>query len=252
MTTQFRPSAPEAAEAPLKPIPGDRRRPKWREFRRSYPGILATMSVALVTMLGADAFILYKRAQYNREIERLRAGMTEAERRRTDVLVSSDEKKLQVMIELIRRQATVDKELNLAVSIDSGHMYLQREGAQLRAMRVHAGPEKVVGAPPDTVHMVVPRGARTVERILGADNGWQVPKWVYTDRGLPVPDDRTVKGALGPVAILLNGGTVIYSMPTAGPLNDSSYVLPGSVRASTSDMRAIAPNLKAGMSVYFY
>ena len=210
------------------------------------------MSVALFTMLAIDGFLLYKRVQYDREIDRLRAGMTEAERRRTDVLVSSDEKKLQVMIELIRRQATVDKELNLAVSIDSGTMYLQREGAQLRQMRVHAGPEKVVGVAPDTVHMVVPRGARTVERILDGSAGWQVPKWVYSDRGLPVPQDRTVKGALGPVAILLNGGTVIYSMPTAGPLNDSSYVLPGSFRATSADMRAIAPNLKAGMSVYFY
>jgi hypothetical protein len=252
MTTQFTPSTPVPAETLPQTIPGDRRRPKWREFRRSYPGILATMSVALITMLGADAFLLYKRTQYNREIERLRAGMTAAERRRTDVLVSSDEKKLQVMIELIRRQSNVDKELNLAVSIDSGHMYLQREGAQLRAMRVQAGPEKVVGVPPDTVHMVVPRGARTVERILGADDGWRVPRWVYTDRGLAMPQERTVKGALGPVAILLNGGSVIYSMPTAGPLNDSSYVLPGSVRASTSDLRAIAPNLKPGMSVYFY
>jgi hypothetical protein len=45
---------------------------------------------------------------------------------------------------------------------------------------------------------------------------------------------------------------VIYSVPVAGPLNDSSYVLPGSIRASAADLEAIAPNLSVGMAVYFY
>jgi hypothetical protein len=61
-----------------------------------------------------------------------------------------------------------------------------------------------------------------------------------------------VKGALGPVAIVLNGGTVLYAMPSAGPLNDSSYVLPGSVRLKAEDLKAIRPNLDVGMRVYFY
>ena len=39
------------------------------------------------------------------------------------------------------------------------------------------------------------------------------PKWVYTDRDLPVESSRTIKGALGPIAILLSGGTVIYAIP---------------------------------------
>jgi hypothetical protein len=51
---------------------------------------------------------------------------------------------------------------------------------------------------------------------------------------------------------VLDGGTVIYSVPVVGPLNDSSYVLPGSVRASAADLEAIAPNLSVGMAVYFY
>ena len=54
------------------------------------------------------------------------------------------------------------------------------------------------------------------------------------------------------MAILLNGGTVLYAMPSAGPLNDSSYVLPGSVRLRAEDLRAIKPNLETGMRVYFY
>ncbi len=230
----------------------ERRREGWREFRHAYPGILATMSVALLVMLVASGLLLYKRITYQREIERLRAGMTDVERKRTDMLMESTENRFQVMVELIRRQALGDKELHLAVAVDSGIMRLQREGALLRDMRVVFGPEKVVGAAPDTVHMAIPRGTRTVEKIIDGNDGWEVPRWVYEDRGLAVPEDRTVKGALGPAAILLNGGTVLYSMPSAGPMKDSSYVLPGSVRVRAEDLRAIKPNLKTGMRVYFY
>ena len=233
------------------PFP-DRRRARWSEFRHAYPGILATMSVALLLMIGVSGWLLYKRIDYQREIDRLRSGMTDAERRRTDMMMSSTKNRFQVMLELIRRQALGDKELHLAVTVDSSIMRLQREGALLRDMPISVGPEKVVGTPPDTVHMAIPRGTRTVEKIIDATDGWEVPRWVYDDRGLAVPEDRTVKGALGPVAIVLNGGTVLYAMPSAGPLNDSSYVLPGSVRLRADDLRAIRKNVDVGMRVYFY
>jgi len=210
------------------------------------------MALAVAALLAIDGYLVSKRLRYQREITRLRADMTDAERRRTDALVEAEGSRFRIMVELIRRQASVDKELNLAVSVDSATMHLQREGAVLRDMPIDVGPERAVGTPPDTVRMVVPRGARTVERILGGEAGWSIPEWVYVDRGLPVPQERTVKGALGPVAVLLNGGTVIYSPPTTGPLNDTSYVLPGSIRATATDLRAIAPNLKPGMAVYFY
>lgn len=210
------------------------------------------MALSAAALLAIDGYLVQKRVRYQNEIERLRAGMTEAERKRTDALVEAEGSRFRITVELIRRQASVDKELNLAVSIDSASMHLQREGAVLRDMPIDVGAERAVGSPPDTVRMVVPRGARTIEKILNADAGWSVPEWVYVDRGLPVPKERTVKGALGPVAVLLNGGTVIYSPPTTGPLNDTAYVLPGSVRASAADLRAIAPNLKPGMAVYFY
>jgi hypothetical protein len=230
----------------------ERRRPGWREFRHSYPGILATMAVALLIFLAIDGWLIYKQQKYRSEVARLRAGMSDFERRQTDVLLASDENRLRIMVELIRRQAEGDKQLHLAISADSGIMYLQREGAKLREMETETGPERTVGTPPDTVRMAVPRGTRTVERILRASDAWEVPAWVYTDRGLAVPTQRSVKGALGPIAIVLNGGTVIYSFPDAGPLNDSSYVLPGGVRAKAADLRAVVPNLKPGMTVYFY
>jgi hypothetical protein len=45
---------------------------------------------------------------------------------------------------------------------------------------------------------------------------------------------------------------VIYSLHTVGPLNDSSYILPGSIRARAADLEAIAPNLGRGVVAYFY
>ena len=255
--------SPDAASTPrpanptndLSGVPGgvDRRRPgRWSEFRHAYPGILTTLTFALVAMLALDVWLITKHVRYRREVARLRSGMTTAEKRKADLLMESEENKFRVMIELIRRQARGDRELNLAIAVDSGIMYLAREGAVLRQMRVDLGPEKTVGTSPDTVRMTAPRGQRTVEKILGPNDAWEVPAWVYTDLGQPVPGNREIKGALGPGAVVLNGGTVIYARPSAGPLADSAYVMPGAVRASPTDLRAIAPNLKPGMPVYFY
>ena len=165
----------------------------------------------------------------------------------TDEILAQNENRLKVMVELFRRQAKVDPTLHLSVSLDSGVMYLQREGALLREMPITVGPERRVGTPPDTVHIAAPRGKRTVEQVLDETGVWEIPSWVYTDRGLP-PGETRMKGALGPAAVRLDGGTVIYSMPSVGPLNDSSYVLPGAIRVRASDLRAIAPNRNASIA----
>jgi hypothetical protein len=227
-------------------------RDRFLDFRLRHPGFLAAVVIVALGVIAIDGYLIYKRTTYRAEIQRLRAGMSEFEKRRADAVLASEEKQLQVMVQLLRRQARVDKEIHLAVSVDSAFMGLEREGAILRDMRVELGPEKTVGTSPDTVRMTVPRGTRSVQRLLGATDGWEVPRWVYEDRGLPVPNDRAVRGALGPAAIVLEGGTVIYSMPTRGPLNDSAYVMPGAVRAKAEDLRAVIPNLARGTKVYFF
>lgn len=243
----------QTRQDPTSPTPlKDRRRPGWQEFRRSYPGILVTMAIALFAFLAIDAWLIRKRVRYRGEIERLRAEMTGLERSRTDAILAREGNRLRIALELIRRQASIDKALHLSVTVDSGVMFLEREGAHLREMPIQIGPEKTVGVAPDTVRMVAPRGARTVERIIDEEGSWEVPAWVYADRGLQPSQERTIKGALGPAAIILSGGTVIYSMPSVGPLNDSAYVLPGGVRARAADLKAILPNLQNGMTVYFY
>lgn len=248
------------SDAPQSPPPEDaaalpaaeRRRSGWSEFRHSYPGLLATMSVALVALLAIDGWIVAKHRRYTAEVRRLRGSMTAFERQRTDQIVSQEENKLRVAIALMRRQAQLEPKLHLSVTLDSSAMYLEREGALLRAMPVEIGPERTVGIAPDTVRLAAPRGMRTIARILTDADNWDVPAWVYADRGIPIPANRTVRGALGAAAFLLDGGTVVYSRPASGPLSDSSYLLPGAVRARAEDLRAILPNLTAGVRVYFY
>ncbi|HXT47643.1 MAG TPA: hypothetical protein VN717_03330 [Gemmatimonadaceae bacterium] len=222
------------------------------EFRKRHPAFLAIVAVIIVGLLAVDGWVLYKRAAYAQEVARLRAGMSDFERRRSDAVTNTHEAQTAMMMELLRRQAKIDKEIHLAVDVDSGLMYLERDGALLRENAVEVAPEKRLGAGKDTVRMAAPRGTRSVERILGAGDAWEVPAWVYSDRGISRPAELPLVGALGPVAIVLNGGTVIYSLPTVGPLNDSAYVLPGSIRASAEDLRAVVPNLQRGTVVYFY
>ena len=228
----------------------DRRRAGWRDFRRSYPGFIFTMTLGVAALIAIDGWLIYKRYDYNREVQRLRASMSAAEREKTDLIISAEEDKLRIAVELARRQAQMDKRIHLSIPVDSGRIYLEREGAILREMAAQVGPERTVGTPPDTIRMAIPRGERTIVEVL-TNGSWNVPGWVYADRKLPGAGGN-LAGAIGPVALVLDGGTLIYSLPSSGPLADSTYVLPGSVRASEADLRAILENLSAGTKVYFY
>ena len=229
-----------------------RLRARWGRMRRTHPTLFFIVAFGFVALFTFDGWMIVRRRAYDREIARLRSSMTALELRRTDQIVSRDKDKLLLALELIRRPARLELALHLAISVDSGIMYLERDGALLRAMPVQIGPERRVGIPPDTVPLATPRGRRTIARVLSAADAWDTPVWVYVDRGIAVPTNRVERGALGPVAVILDGGTVIYSTPTTGALNDSGYVLPGAVRARAEDLRAIVSSLSAGMRVYFY
>jgi hypothetical protein len=210
------------------------------------------MALGLVSLLALDAWLVYKRVSYTRETARLRRSMSEVEKKRADTILAAAQGRMALQVELVRRRALGDPSLNLAVAVDEGKMFLQREGARLREMRVRVGPEATIGDPPDAIRLVPPRGQRTVLRAVGASHRWEVPAWVYAQRGQPAPAQRSVEGALGPAAILLDGGTVIYSQPLAGPLADDTYVMPGAVRAEAADLDALMENVVAGMPVFFY
>jgi hypothetical protein len=229
-----------------------RRRPRWAEFREAYPRIVTAMALGLLAVLALDAWVLYKRVSYRRETARLRRSMNEVEKKRADTILAAAEGRMALQVELVRRRALGDPSLNLAVAVDEGRMVLQREGAHLREMRVRVGPEATIGDPPGAIRLVPPRGQRTVLRAVGESYRWEVPAWVYSQRGLRVPAHRATEGALGPAALLLDGGTVIYSRPTTGPLADDAYVMPGAVRAEAADLDALMENVVPGMPVFFY
>ena len=225
---------------------------RWRELREAYPRIVAGMFLGIAVLLLADLVLAYKRVQYGRELARLRASMTETERRRVEAIAASEENRLAIAAELARRQALGDTELHLEVDTGNGLLCLERQGARLREMRVRLAREATVGTPPDAVLLVPPLGKRSVARVVDGSYSWAVPEWVYVDRGWPVPGDRRIPGALGPLAIFLDSGAVLYSRPAVGPLSDASYVLPGSVRAEAPDLEAIREDLQPGMAVYFH
>ena len=226
--------------------------PRWRELRAAYPRIVTGIVLGIAVLLLTDVVLAYKRVQYGRELMRMRASMTESESDRVDAIAASEENRLAIAVELARRQALGDADLHLAVDTENGLLYLERHGARLREMRVRLGREATVGAPPDAVLLAPPLGKRSVARVVDGSYLWEVPEWVYVDRGWSVPDDRRIPGALGPLAIFLDSGAVLYSRPAVGPLSDVSYVLPGSVRAEAPDFEAIRENLQPGMAVYFH
>ena len=219
----FRPkqeTGPETRRSPQREGEGDRRRGTWRDFRRAYPGFVFVLGLGLVAMIAVDFWLLAKRVKYNHDVSELRSHMTDAERQRTDAIVEAEQNKLRIAIELAKRQAKFDKKLHLNVSVDSARMYLTREGALLREMPVQFGPERGVSASDSAPPAAIPRGERTV-------------------------------AALSEGRITLDGGTSILSSPTS-LASDSTPIPPGSLRISLEDMKAIRPNLSAGMKVYFY
>jgi len=172
-------------------------------------------------MIAVDGWLLVKRVKYNQDVKSLRDHMSQAERQRSDLIVQSEQNKLRIAIELAKRQAKFDKKLHLNVSVDSSRMYLTREGAVLREMPVQFGPERSPSESSDSLPAAIPRGERTVAE-------------------------------LSDTKITLDGGAQILSSESAQLANDSTAIPPGSLRISIVDMKAIKPNLNAGMKVYFY
>ena len=210
------------------------------------------LALVLIGLIAVDAMLVIKRQRYTEETARLRADMTALERARADAILTAEADRTGLMLELARRQSIGDEDLHLAVSSESSFVALDRGGVRLRTMPARLGPERRVGVPPDTLWVAVPLGMRRVERQLAEADSAELPAWRWVDRGQPSPPSRSGVGFLGSGAILTSGGTVLYALPTTGPLADSSYVMPGAVRLAPADLEAIRANIKPGMRVYFY
>ncbi|MEP7343759.1 MAG: hypothetical protein ABI877_00770 [Gemmatimonadaceae bacterium] len=223
-----------------------------RAVRAQYPLAFFSVVALLTLLIVANAVVAVRLWSFRGDVARLRASMTASERNRADLSLRSEDNRAKVVAELVRRQARADRDLHLAIEVDSGRMFLERDGVALREIPVAVGRDRPAGSAPDTMPVVVTRGEQTVASLLGANDAWEVPAWVFTDRATSVPPDRHTKGALGRNAIILNSGTVIYALPKDGPLADSTYILPGSLLLRAEDLSAIAPNVVRGMTVYLY
>ena len=211
-----------------------------------------SLTLVLLATLVLDGALLQRQRRYVDETTRLRGDMTAIERQRTDAILTAEAEESGVMLELMRRQASVDNALHLSINTDSSTAVFERSGAELRRFTVQVGPARRVGIPPDTLQLSVPQGTRTIERLLSATDAFALPSWLWVDRGLPVPADRSGAGWTGPDAVVMSGGTLVYALPSAGPRADSTYVMPGALRASAADLAAIKANLTRGMKVYFF
>ncbi len=199
----------------------DRRREGWKAFREAYPTFLKIIALVFLVLVVGDMWLFHRRQAYGTEISSLRASMTDAERKKSDFVVQSERAQVRLALELAKRQAHFDPRLHLSIAVDSGVMYLERDGALLRVMRVALAPAEVPGfrtARGDTSAATLPRGQRTVQQIIDGDSP----------------------------ALVLNGDARIY----AGA--DTDAVAAGNVRVAAADLRAILPNVSAGMAVYFY
>jgi hypothetical protein len=240
------------------PWPGDqprqRRRGRWGEFRDAYPRIVTGAALGILVFLMVDVALAVTAWRFSRQTAAAQRAMTGLERQRADALLEAKQDRAALVAALIAQQSIQDHGLNLSVAVDEGTMDLQREGAQLRRMKVALGPEATVGAEADGVRLVPPRGKRQLVRVVDDAFVWSVPRWVFTHRGLPVPGapERAVRGGLGPLALILDDGTLIYSLPAAGPLSERGYVMPGTLRAEWPDLQAIRDSLTPGLPVYFH
>jgi hypothetical protein len=191
-----------------------------RVLALAYPWTTRLLWSVAALILAGDAWLVTKRVSYVRETLRLREGMSAVERARIDAALASDSNRLQVMIELARRQARGDAGLHLSVAVDSGVLYLEQEGAMLRTTHVEIGGDVWVRTGRrDSLRITAPRGTRTIDRL----------------------EDDT--------AVVLSGGTIIYARSSSGTV---TAVRPGSVRLEPADFQVLRPNLKAGQRVYFY
>lgn len=219
---------------------------------RTHRGLVVALALLTAGFVVADGMLLWRWRALRLETAQLTHDVNNTGGKTASAELAAQQARFKLTMDRIRADARADKGLHLSVVVDSGVALLERDGIALRTLSVVIGPESLVGTLPDTQRLAVPRGVRTVERVIPKGAVWDVPAWVFPDRGLPEPGTRKVKNALGAGAVVLEGGTMIYAIPPDGPLADSMYVLPGAIRLDEADLKAVLPNLKPGIKVYLY
>lgn len=166
--------------------------------------------------LCAAAALAWRSAEYRKETQALRAGMSGIEKVKADLALASDVRRLQVIMALAVRKARAEGSLHISISVDSGLLHLEQQGAVLRTAPVQVGASGWQAIAGDSIPIASPLGVRRVEEVRGD------------------------------TVVVLSGGAVLYRGGPATP------VRAGSVRLGDADLRSILPNLRVGLPVYFY
>ena len=188
----------------------------WRVLWREHPRLMRVLMWTFAGALFAAAALAWRGAQYRNEIAALRAGMSGIDKVKADLALASDARRLQVMMALAVRQARTDGGLHISVSVDSGLLHLEQQGAILRTASVQVGADGWQAVDGDSIPLASPLGIRRVEEVRGDS------------------------------VLVLSGGAVLYRGDAAMP------VRAGSVRIGDADLKSILKNLKVGLPVYFY
>ena len=188
----------------------------WHVLWREHPRLMRLLAWTFAGALSAAAALAWRGAQYGNEIAALRAGMSGIDKVKADLALASDARRLQVMMALAVRQARTDGGLHISVSVDSGLLHLEQQGAILRTASVQVGADGWQAVDGDSIPLASPLGIRRVEEVRGDS------------------------------VVVLSGGAVLYRGDAAMP------VRAGSVRIGDADLKSILKNLKVGLPVYFY
>jgi hypothetical protein len=245
--------------------PSTREKSYWSQVYETYPSLAWLIPLGLIALLVFD-LLQWQHLQYlSQQTAQLKASVRQAENLR-EAAISLTERNLQLRAgQLARRQSLASRELHLALDASRGTLYLRRDGVNLREMPVAVAPNDsaagsdAVPAPGGTAvasavmgPAVMPQGKRTVLSRLEGDYRWEVPEQVFRERGEPVPAQRLVAAALGPVALVLDDGTLLYARPATGPLSGANYQVPGSIVLAPTDLEAVGASLHTGLALYLY
>ena len=223
-----------------------------RSPRGALPARTLVLLGGLAALLVGDGWLAIRVRALQAEAHQFRTDAFGTNSATADAQMAAQKARLQSVLDRVRAEAGADRGLHLSIDVDSGSARLERDGLVLHVMDIDIGPESVVGIAPDTQRLAAPRGIRAVRSVVAKGAVYELPAWLWRERGRDVPASRKLKGALGLGAAVLEDGTLIYARTTDGPLADSLYVWPGAVRLAVEDLKAVLPNLKPGVKVYLF
>lgn len=225
-------------------------------FIRQHPVFFWGMLVLIVLFVSAAGVVASRVPRYNAEAKQIAARMTAEQRETRDALLENRERRTQLAVAVLQRDLRVrslqTNQRHLAIILKDSVLELRQGRATLRRAKLEMGRDSIIHAPDGrTWRFVQSVGERHVTR-MERNPTVVIPDWFYVSRGQTVPSEsaRRVAGGMGAYVITLDDGTVIYSHPQAGPLQEG--VVPAGFVANAGDLGAIFDAVEDETPVYIF